>query len=174
MHHTPIKYKSLGIIIYRERVNLYLCVHAKSLQSCPTLCNPKGYSPPGSSVHGYFPCKNAGVCCHAFLQGIFLTQDLTRVSCISCIAGGFFTHWATWEAQYTYIYMYIHTYTYIYMYIYIWSSGDGNMQPRLWPIVPKQEMLLWTSGTKTLFIQQAPKGRYLLIKTLSDDWVVFQ
>ena len=121
MHHTPIKYKSLGIIIYIERVNLYLCVHAKSLQSCPTLCNPKGYSPPGSSVHGYFPCKNAGVGCHAFLQGIFLTQDLTRVSCISCIAGGFFTHWATWEAQYTYIYMYILTYTYIYMYIYIYE-----------------------------------------------------
>ena len=27
-------------------------VHAKSLQSCPTLCNPTGCSPPGSSVHG--------------------------------------------------------------------------------------------------------------------------
>ena len=25
---------------------------AKSLQSCLTLCNPVGYSPPGSSVHG--------------------------------------------------------------------------------------------------------------------------
>ena len=27
-------------------------VHAKLLQSCPTLCNPMGYSPPGSSLHG--------------------------------------------------------------------------------------------------------------------------
>ena len=26
-------------------------MHAKSLQSCPTLCNPMDYSPPGSSVH---------------------------------------------------------------------------------------------------------------------------
>ena len=26
--------------------------HAKSLQSCPTLCDPMGCSPPGSSVHG--------------------------------------------------------------------------------------------------------------------------
>ena len=25
---------------------------AKSLQSCPTLCNPMDSSPPGSSVHG--------------------------------------------------------------------------------------------------------------------------
>ena len=27
------------------------CVHAKLLQSCPTLCNPMDYSCPGSSVH---------------------------------------------------------------------------------------------------------------------------
>ena len=28
------------------------CMHAKSLQSCPTLGNPMDSSPPGSSVHG--------------------------------------------------------------------------------------------------------------------------
>ena len=28
------------------------CVHAKSLQSCLTLCSPVDCSPPGSSVHG--------------------------------------------------------------------------------------------------------------------------
>ena len=27
---------------------------AKSLQSCPTLCDPMDCSPPGSSVHGIF------------------------------------------------------------------------------------------------------------------------
>ena len=27
------------------------CMHAKSLQSCPTLCDPIDRSPPGSSVH---------------------------------------------------------------------------------------------------------------------------
>ena len=27
------------------------CVHAKSLQSCSTLCNPMYYSPPGSLIH---------------------------------------------------------------------------------------------------------------------------
>ena len=27
-------------------------MHAKLLQSCPTLCNPMDHSPPGSSVHG--------------------------------------------------------------------------------------------------------------------------
>ena len=32
--------------------NIGACMRAKSLQSCPTLCNPVNYSPPGSSVHG--------------------------------------------------------------------------------------------------------------------------
>ena len=31
---------------------LSACVHAKSPQSCPTLCNLMDYSPPGSSIHG--------------------------------------------------------------------------------------------------------------------------
>ena len=29
-----------------------VCVHAKSLQPCQTLCDPTDYSLPGSSVHG--------------------------------------------------------------------------------------------------------------------------
>ena len=43
-------------------------------QSCPTLCNPMDYSPPGSSVPGDSPGKNIGVGCHALLHGIFQTQ----------------------------------------------------------------------------------------------------
>ena len=51
-------------------------------QSCPTLCNPIDFSPPGSSVHGssqarilewVFPGKNT-MGCHFLLQGNFLTQ----------------------------------------------------------------------------------------------------
>ena len=42
-----------------------------------------------------FPGKNAGVGCHFLLQEIFLTQRLSKVS---CIAGGFFTVWTTREA----------------------------------------------------------------------------
>ena len=33
------------------------CMHAKSLQSCLTLCNPMDYSPPGSSVHQILQAK---------------------------------------------------------------------------------------------------------------------
>jgi len=30
---------------------------AKSLQSCPTLCDPVNCSPPGSSIHGIFQAR---------------------------------------------------------------------------------------------------------------------
>ena len=61
-------------------------LRAKSLQSCPTLCNPLDCSPPGSSVHGIFPGKSTGVACHFLHQGIFPTQDQTHVSYVSCIS----------------------------------------------------------------------------------------
>ena len=48
----------------------------KSLQSCPTHCDPMDCSPPGSSVHEDSPGKNTGVGCHDLLQGIFQTQGL--------------------------------------------------------------------------------------------------
>ena len=32
-------------------------MHAKLIQSCPTLCDPMDYSPPGSSVHGIFQAR---------------------------------------------------------------------------------------------------------------------
>jgi len=53
---------------------LRVCVHAKPIQSCLTLCNSMDCNPPGSSVYGDFPGKNTGVGFHALLQGIFLTQ----------------------------------------------------------------------------------------------------
>ena len=50
-------------------------VHAKSLQSCPILCDPIDCSPLGSSVHGDSLGKNTEVGCHALLlQGNFPTQ----------------------------------------------------------------------------------------------------
>ena len=45
-------------------------------QSCPTLCDPMNWSPPGCSVCGDSSGKNTGVGCYVFLQGIFPTQSL--------------------------------------------------------------------------------------------------
>ena len=41
---------------------------AKSLQSCPTLFDPRDGSPPSSPVPGDSPGKNTGVGCHFLLQ----------------------------------------------------------------------------------------------------------
>ena len=76
---------------------LYIHIHGSIIavclvaQSCLTLCDPMDCSPTGSSVRGDSPGKNTGVCCNAFLQGIFPTQV--------CVAGRFFTDWATSKAQ---------------------------------------------------------------------------
>ena len=67
-------------------------------QSCWALCDPINCSPPGSSVHGDILGKNTGVGCHAILQGIFLTRNLTHVSHASCIGKWVFTTRGTWEA----------------------------------------------------------------------------
>ena len=40
---------------------------AKSLQSCPTLCNPRDSSPPGSPGPGILQARTR-VCCHFLLQ----------------------------------------------------------------------------------------------------------
>ena len=67
-----------------------LCLVA---QSCPTLCDPMDCSPPGFSVRGGSPGKNTGVFSSV---GSSWPRNQTRVS---CIAGKFFTSWATKEAH---------------------------------------------------------------------------
>ena len=41
---------------------------AKSLQSCPTLCDPIVGSPPGSPIPGILQARTPGVGCHFLLQ----------------------------------------------------------------------------------------------------------
>ena len=53
-----------------------VCARAKSLQSCPTLCDSMDCSLQGSSIHGDSPGKNTGVGCHALLQRILPTQGM--------------------------------------------------------------------------------------------------
>ena len=72
--------------------------YAKSLQLCPTLCNPMNYSLPVSSVHGILQARILeGVNFHALLQGIFPDPGIEPVSLTSpALTGGFITS-ATWE-----------------------------------------------------------------------------
>ena len=67
------------------------CVHAKSLQSYLTLCDPMNYSPPGSSVHGILQARRLEWVAMPSSRGSFQPRDWTHVSCSSWIAGRFFT-----------------------------------------------------------------------------------
>ena len=76
-----------------------MCVYAKSLQSCLTLCNPMAYSPPGSSAMGFsklayssgLPCPPPGDLPNPGIEPMSLTSP--------ALAGGFFTTSTTWEAH---------------------------------------------------------------------------
>ena len=69
-----------------------LCLVA---QLCPALCDPRGCSPPSSSVHGGPPGKKTGVGCHASSRGSSRPRDWTCVSSGSCTAGRLCTCEAT-------------------------------------------------------------------------------
>ena len=87
---------------FKNSVLITHCMYVLVTQSCPALCDPMDYGPPGSSVHEDSPGKNTGVRCHAPTPlpphpgGYSQPRDWTQAS---CIASGFFTHWATREVQ---------------------------------------------------------------------------
>ena len=74
MHHTLHIVQQLTFSPHTQlSVSTHMCMlHAKSLQSCPTLCDPMDCSLPGSSVHGILQARILEGVCHA-LQRIFLT-----------------------------------------------------------------------------------------------------
>ena len=65
-------------------------------QSCPTLCDPMDWSPPGSSVHGILQARILEWVVIPSSRGSSQPRDQTQVS---HVAGRFFTDWATREAQ---------------------------------------------------------------------------
>ena len=65
-------------------------------QSCPPPCNLMDCSQPGSSVHGILQARTLEWVALPSSRGSSPVRDWMWVS---CIAGGFFTIWATREAQ---------------------------------------------------------------------------
>ena len=70
------------------RVCVCVCVHACA-QLCPTLRNPKDYSPPGSSVHRISQAKVLEWVAISFSRGSSWIRNQTQV--IPALAGRFFT-----------------------------------------------------------------------------------
>ena len=72
---------------------------AESLQLSLTLCDSMDCSLLGSSVHGILQARIQKWVAISFSRG---SSQLKYWTYVSCIAGGFFTHWITWEARLVY------------------------------------------------------------------------
>ena len=74
-----------------------MCVHVKSLQLCPTLCNPMVCSPPGPSVHRILQARIMESVAMPSSRDL-LDPGMEPISLMSpALAGGFFTTRATWK-----------------------------------------------------------------------------
>ena len=55
--HVVYIYSFFFFFLIPKYITLYAAAAAKSLQSCPTLCNPLDGSPPGSPVPGILKAR---------------------------------------------------------------------------------------------------------------------
>ena len=88
VHVATINHFSLGNASLRRKVKVKVLFS----QSCLTLCDPMDCSPPGSSIHGIFQARKLKWVAVSSSRGLSQSKDWTQVS---CIAGRFFTDWAT-------------------------------------------------------------------------------
>ena len=88
-------------------------MHAKSLQLCPTLCNPMDYSLSGSSLHGILQARILELVALPYSRGSSLPRNRTGVSYVACT-----DRWVLYQQCHLGSpHGYIHIYN-----IYIWHS----------------------------------------------------
>ena len=68
-------------VVFKPLIN---CGGGLVTQSCPTLCDPVGCSPPGSSVHGISQARILEWVAISFSRASSQPRDHTQVSCIAC------------------------------------------------------------------------------------------
>ena len=100
--------KERDVSYSRTRQGIESWMRARSVsQSCPTLCDPTGCSPPGSSVLVESPGKSTGVGCHALLHGIFPTLESNLTLLFGRQNSVPLSHQGSQCEFYIYIYIYI-------------------------------------------------------------------
>ena len=72
--------------LYPSHPIIYSSVHAKSLQSCLTLCDPVDCSPPGSSIQGILQARILELVARPSSRGPSRPIDWTHVTYISHIS----------------------------------------------------------------------------------------
>ena len=76
--------------LVKRRYLIINLVHAHSLQSCLTLCDPTDCSSLGFSIHGISQARILEWIAIPFSRGSFWPRGQTHISYVSCIADGFF------------------------------------------------------------------------------------
>ena len=87
---SNVKVQEAPLFFFWKCSSWYLSLKVKVAQSCLTLCNPMDYT-----AHGILQARILEWVAYPFSRGSSRPRNWTRVS---CIAGGFFTSWATREA----------------------------------------------------------------------------
>ena len=94
--------------------NLLLCLHIPIISSthlsyacvcaqlCLAICDLMDCSPPGSSVHGILQARILKWVSMPSSRASSQPRDRTYISCVSCIAGGFFTTEPPWKPTLSY------------------------------------------------------------------------
>ena len=101
MNSFPFKDKHIQVshILFFQEFTLSILfpdplMWVKVTQSCPTICDPMDCSPPSSSVRGILQARILKWVAISFSRRSSPPRDWTWVS---CLAGRFFTSWATRE-----------------------------------------------------------------------------
>ena len=117
------------------RFYLRVCLHAKWLQLCPTLCDSMDCSLPRSSVHGIPQARILEWATMPSSRGSSKPRDWNCCSCRSCIAGGFFTAEPLGKPYILPIFICIYIiFIFIYIYVYTfanirWDSSFERCRP---------------------------------------------
>ena len=85
-------------------------MHAQTLQSCPTLCNPMGWCPPNPSVPGILQARILEWTPISFSKGSARPRDWTHVS---CSGRQILHHWATGKPWCVCVCVYIYVCVYV-------------------------------------------------------------
>ena len=116
---------------------MYMLCYAKSLQSCPTLCDPIDGSPPGSPLPGILQARTLG--CHFLLQCVKVkSESEVAQSCLtlskpmncsqpgSSVHGIFQARVLEWGALFLLVIYFIHSSVYINNVMYISQQTVEN------------------------------------------------
>ena len=89
LHSSPMLVRSclkssmLGFsITWTKNFQKSMCICVKSLPSCPTICDPMDYSPPGFSAHGILRARLLEWVVMPSSRGSSQPRDRTHISCL--------------------------------------------------------------------------------------------